>query len=423
MTEERVDALIRRLDVASTPDPAFVASTSAILGRLAREARIQDSSPLGRFRRDLRRALTPAVRLSKPGSIAALWLVGLALLLAIAAAILVLGSNRRPSPIENGPLIVADGGQVRAVDVADGTSRIIARLGEGGVHVSRSPDGRLVAFWRPGLASDQLITIGIEGQGFHQLAEHQSVKLAGCEDTWSPDSRYLASEVIDGETSRILIADTVTGGARLATPDVVIAHCPLWSPDGKQIAFTVETRLQGRTLAVLGVDGSGMRIVSGDLHGFQVDKPDTWSPDGAWIYFGAVRSDAGQTSGRIYRGDVASGVSLQLSPDTVFANTPASSPDGTQVAYTVANGSGSFDLYVANSDGSKPRLLLARALNDGWSPDGRFVLTRWTPAGQPGGLVTISPDGGEIRAVGFVDPGCPADGNAACDFAWGQPRP
>ena len=89
----------------------------------------------------------------------------------------------------------------------------------------------------------------------------------------------------------------------------------------------------------------------------------------------------------------------------------------------VANASGPNDLYIANSDGSQPRLLLARALNDGWSADGRYVLTRWTPLGQPGGLVVISPDGTGLRLVGFVDPGCPADGNAACDFGWGQPRP
>ena len=151
------------------------------------------------------------------------------------------------------------------------------------------------------------------------LRRQQSVKWAGCVDTWSPDSRYLASEVIVGGASRILIADTVTGDGRLVTPDSVVAHCPLWSPDGRWIAFTLETTPDSRNLAVAGVDGSGMRVVSGDLGGFQVDKPETWSPDGAWIYFGAVRSNAGRTFGRVYRADVESGVSRQLSSDAVFA--------------------------------------------------------------------------------------------------------
>jgi hypothetical protein len=154
-----------------------------------------------------------------------------------------------------------------------------------------------------------------------------------------------------------------------------------------------------------------------------VQKPDTWSPDGAWIYFAAVRSDAGQRGGRVYRTHVDSGVSVQLSSDAVLAGAPASSPDGRLLAYTVAAASGSFDLYVANSDGSRPRLLLSHAVNDGWSADGRAVLSRWTPPGEPGGLVLIPLDGSGPSVVGFVDPACPADGNVGCDFAWGQARP
>ncbi len=423
MTDERIDALIRRLDVASTPDPAFVASTAAILRTLAREARVQDSSRLGRFRRDISRATVSTAWPSTPRSAVALGIVGLALLLAL-AAILVLGARHPLPPVENGPLIVAVGGQLRAVDVADGTSRVIAPIGKGGVHVSRSPDGRLVAFWRPGVADDQLVTIGTDGKGEHRLVEGQTFKWAGCIGSWSPDSHYLASEVSVRGTNRILIADTVTGGGRLVTPEGVVAHCPLWSPDGRWIAFTQEGTSGSRTLAVIGIDGTGMRDVSGDLGGLQVQAPDTWSPDGAWIYFGAVRSNGGRNVGRVYRANVVSGVSRQLSPDAVsFAGSPASSPDGTQLAFVVARADGAFDLFVANSDGTRTRLLLANALNDGWSADGRYVLTRWTPADQPGGLAMISPDGTGFRVVGYVDPGCPADGNVACDFAWGQPRP
>jgi len=93
------------------------------------------------------------------------------------------------------------------------------------------------------------------------------------------------------------------------------------------------------------------------------------------------------------------------------------------LSYTIARSDRAFDLFVANSDGSRARLLLSRAVNDGWSADGLSVLARWTPSDQPGGLVVISPDGTGLRVVGFVDPGCPADGHVACDFGWGQPRP
>jgi Tol biopolymer transport system component len=420
MTDERIDALLRRLDVGAMPDPGFVASTASLLGPLVRKAQAEDSNVLRRFLRDLRDVSAPIVRAPTPRWMAAIGLVGLALLVAAATAMLLLGANPVPTP---GPLIVVVGGQVRAVDVAGGTSRVISRFGEGGVHVSRSPDGQLVAFWRPGIASDELVTVGVDGLGTQRLAEKQVVRWAGCIDAWSADSRYIASEVTVEGTSRIMVSDTVTGEGRLITPDGVVAHCPLWSPDGQWVAFTLERAPRVRELAVIGVDGEDMRIVSGDLRGFQVQKPNSWSPDGAWIYFAAVRSDAGRKAGRVYRAEVNAGVSAQLSSDSVFAGAPALSPDGKLVAYTIARASGSFDLYTANSDGSQPRLLLSHALNDGWSADGKGVLSRWTPPNEPGGLVVVPLDGTRFTVVGFVDPACPGDGNVACDFAWGQARP
>jgi hypothetical protein len=60
MTDERIDALIRRLDVPSDADPDFVRSTSAALRPRARAARVSDASRIGRMRRDLRLVLAGA---------------------------------------------------------------------------------------------------------------------------------------------------------------------------------------------------------------------------------------------------------------------------------------------------------------------------------------------------------------------------
>ena len=60
MTDERIDALIRRLDVPSDPDPDFVRSTYAALRPRARAARVTDTSRIGRLRRDLRLVLAGA---------------------------------------------------------------------------------------------------------------------------------------------------------------------------------------------------------------------------------------------------------------------------------------------------------------------------------------------------------------------------
>ena len=146
MSDERVDALIRRLDVQSSPASDFVAESLAMLRPRVRAARIEDMSRIGRLRRDLGLATTlklpPAV--PRPIAIAAL----LALLLAAIAALGIAGALLRAGPIGNGPLVIVLRGELRAFDVDTGSSRQIVPPAENAKHVSRSPDGRRIAYWK-----------------------------------------------------------------------------------------------------------------------------------------------------------------------------------------------------------------------------------------------------------------------------------
>jgi hypothetical protein len=128
--------LIRRLDVVSSPDPEFVATTAALLRPRVRGARIQDMSRLGRIRRDVRLAveLPSMPPVPRPIAIAAL----LALLLAAIAALGIAGALLRAGPIGNGPLIIVLRGELRAIDVDTGSSRQVVPPAEHAAHVSRS---------------------------------------------------------------------------------------------------------------------------------------------------------------------------------------------------------------------------------------------------------------------------------------------
>jgi len=286
MTDERVDALIRRLDVPTSPDSAFATSSLAMLLPRVRAGRVQDMSRLGRLRRDIRLAIAPAAGPSATRPVVRVMLIGLLLLAALAATIVVIGALLRTSPSRNGPVIAAVGGEIRVIDVASGTSRTIGQQGETATHVSRSPDGRLVAYWRHTPSGDELMVIGIEGQDRRRVADEPAMTDLGPFDSWSPDSRYVASGVeVDG-SSRILVADGVTGTARFLTPDGVVASHPLWSPDGRWVAFTWKRDPGSSILAVIRPDGTDIHPAGGDIPPFQVDGPDSWSPDGTWIYFG-----------------------------------------------------------------------------------------------------------------------------------------
>jgi Tol biopolymer transport system component len=415
MTDERVDALIRRLDITSSPDPAFTSSSMATLRPWVRAARVQDMSRVGRLRRDLRLALAPTLRSPIPRPIAIVGLAILLLLAALAAAIVIAGAFNRSVPFGNGPLVVAAGGEIRAIDVDIGSVLPIVPAGENAKHVSRSPDGQIVAYWKVDPAGDQLMLIGIDGQGRRPVAQGRAMTWAGCVDTWSPDSRYVASEVrVDG-ASRILVADSLTGTGRLVTPDGVIGHCPLWSPDSESIAFAQEPISGPSVLAIIRADGTGLHSVNGDIGGADVAGANSWSNDG-WIYF-TTRG----AHGSIWRANVALATSTKLTNRAGFATAVAASPDGMLISWIVDVPTG-WDLYVSDSDGTDPRLLLADALSCGWSADGRYILARWTPRDGAGGLAVVSPDGTEVRLVVPADQGG-LDPDQVCDIGWGQSRP
>ena len=208
MTDERLDALIRRLDVQAEPDAGFVSSSMTTLVGRVRAARVQDASRVGRVRRDLRLAfdLKAWRGLPQPLAIAAITFL---LLLAGLIAALVIGRALTPKPIAgNGPLIVSVGGQLQMIDVETGQASPIGVPGETAVHVSRSPDGTIVAFWRPDPDGDRLTFMDIAGGDRRSRVQDVAVKWGGCVDTWSPDSRSLASEVTIDGVSRILVVDS-----------------------------------------------------------------------------------------------------------------------------------------------------------------------------------------------------------------------
>ena len=215
--------------------------------------------------------------------------------------------------------------------------------------------------------------------------------------------------------ARIVVVDVATGAARTVTPPGVTAHDPLWSPSGRWIAFTEEA--DGiSSLAVIQTDGSDKRTVSGDVVG--VGGPDTWSPDGTWIYFGT------SPGLRVYRANVDGGFAEPLTSPDLQAGAPASSPDGTNIVFIVHRSDQlGWDLYIALSDGAGAHRLLEHATHDGWSPDGRYVLAEWTPTNQPGGLAVVTPDGSEVRVVLPLGADCQSGPRCTDGVGWGQPRP
>ncbi len=319
----------------------------------------------------------------------------------------------------NGHLIVGTGHELLDVDPETGvTSTLVANLGylSG---VTRSVDGNLISFWASTVDGLALEIVDKNGADVRQVATNVTPNPVGQGqiDVWSPDGSSLASGVMVGREQRILVVDIASGQGRLIGP--IGAANPLWSPDGQLLAFSYV--LEGRSvLAVTRADGTGdPRVISGDLGDLEDSGTNNFSPDGAWVYFGAERN--GFEESHIFRANVATGESEQLTFDATAA-APALSPDGKWVAYADWSGPvGTHGIWVMDADGSNQHLLIADAANDGWSNDGQFVLVEWMPLHANHELVVLRPDGTDRTTVMRFERKC-AD-RCATDLGWGQPRP
>jgi len=136
--------------------------------------------------------------------------------------------------------------------------------------------------------------------------------------TWSPDSAWLtfhANRLPDSDyhntVSDIWIMPSTGGEARCLTPEPGMAVCPVWSPDGSQIAYLAnvdEMDAWGvKNFHVWSVsphgsagkeltpdfDRTALDLMGTDLRDFHEPGAPIWSPDGSSIYFCA--SDEGST--------------------------------------------------------------------------------------------------------------------------------
>lgn len=367
-------------------------------------------------RQSRRWLLNPAAWQRQAPLAAQMLLLLLLLMVLFVGAVAVASLQHRGS--SNGHVIIASGTELLDVDPATGvTSTLVTGMGNL-FGVTRSGDGRLISFWTSTIDGVVLEIVDENGGDVRRVAANVIPIPVGQGqiDVWSPDGRSLAAGVQAGGEAKLLIVDNATGNGELIGP--AGAGNPLWSPDGQLIAFSYVR--DGRSvLAVIHPDGTGLRDISGDLGGLDASGTNNWSPDGVWVYYGAERNDFGES--HIYRARVDAGYSEQLTFDRTSA-APALSPDGTMVVYVDwSGGLGTQGLWIMDADGGNQRLLLADALNDGWSNDSQFVLAEWRPPSEAYELLILRPDGTDRRTLMTFDGGCVA----ACvqDVGWGQPRP
>jgi Tol biopolymer transport system component len=264
-----------------------------------------------------------------------------------------------------------------------------------------SPDGKQLAFTSQENGKYHLETIPVHGGQIKQLTEYGST-----EPAYSPDGRLIAyvSKSMDttlGETKRfehspggvwVVPSD---GGTPVLVADVKSqANYPIWSPDGRMIAFRADEAIW---VVPVSTDGKP----TAEPTKFDPPLPFSsvlagWTNDDK---IGLVLSRPGYSA--IYTVPASGGQASQVTPPNVWSN-PKWSPDGERIFFNNTDG----HISSVPAEGGKimdvPMSSNAKILEPGVggenaiAPDGRTIVFAGVKDGLPGiQLWTIPVAGGE----------------------------
>ena len=226
----------------------------------------------------------------------------------------------------------------------------------------------------------------------------------------SPDGRSLVYHITEGVTRRIGMMNSDGGGVHtLFRREGLDAMNPVWSPDGKWVAFGLGKYFRtpgfpASQIAVVRADGSDFKVVVDDKEnsGFP-----SWSADGKSIVFRHGRQLSIVT--------LADGKITPLTEGSSEDNFPQWSPKGDVIMFTTNRDGGDFEIYSIRANGTGLKRLTNAQGNDAhsvWSPDGQWILFTSSRTGWKderalydavpqayGELFIMRADGSEVRQL------------------------
>ena len=214
--------------------------------------------------------------------------------------------------------------------------------------------------------------------------------------TWQSDARPHRSIYLQrvSEDSRRLLVDTGSDD-----------YAPIWSPDGKQIAF-LHTAAAPQTFEIRIIDSKDSKNeqtvatvcdASDTFHGL---PSLSWSPDGQAL----LTTDCVNGNPELTAISVKSGARRRLTSAPAYSvdDQAMYSPSGSWIAFRRSQGDSSDDIYIIPSSGGPLKKLteLSRPIDGlAWSADGKRIIFSSAQATSQGSIWSLPVSGGAPVAV------------------------
>lgn len=218
-----------------------------------------------------------------------------------------------------------------------------------------SPDGRFLRVADVTRETSHVYVVETDaGYDQWEITSHPGIETGG---SWSPDARRLLYS--HGDMFRPLDlywTDVGSGEVRRLTETADLDEVGTWGP-ADEIAYTVRPHVEPRgELYVARADGRERRLLA--RTDSALPGPPVWSPDGtriAWpLYFRREAHDARDRIGVL----PASGAARTIAAADAFAgSTPVWAPDGRALAFVRVDARGAGDVWVADANGRNARRL------------------------------------------------------------------
>jgi TolB protein len=249
----------------------------------------------------------------------------------------------------------------------EGRLRRLTASGGGDNRANYTPDGRRLLFASRRTGLSQIWSMAVDGgdvQHVYKTSSNEFGRVAP-----SPDGARLCFSSDRAGLNAIYILETKSGEVRPVSNPARWSFGPTWSK-ADRIAYFARNAEAGIDIWTVSADGSDARQIT---HHRGESRQPWWSPDGSLLAFSA---DEGTGSFQIHLASADGSDERSITRNGEWQQ-PFWSPDGSRLAVSARLASRHFRIFVMDAAGRNIRPIKQPAdadnVHPAWSPDGRMI--------------------------------------------------